>query len=378
MIKLAVITCLAATAAFGANKSTVATGYPDWIVPGGKAHSFGREITPSDLRHKVTIVALFDAKKAKEHLPKMAFLVKYFAAHFNGISLVDVSDQELPRNTTVVFSNIGDKKDAEIVETVKDSAFTKKYYRMGIAPTGIPYYDGVTFPGAPVPEGGLPYIYIMGPEGTDPIYKGNPDPAAIDAVVRKALKEMPKWRPYYGFLEETKTYGKQLADALGKGKPLDGVSAAARRGCLSSDPEVAKESQIIYDAIEQARSDLMHRIVMESSVSPHCTISDITTLTKFWPKTKKTVDPIRQKILSNPAIAQLAGIYVKFHEWENPDFRCKNAAETKRILAELAKMKRQIAPHKESKLISVQDVALLLDAKIDELISVVPTKVDAP
>ena len=68
-------------------------------------------------------------------------------------------------------------------------------------------------------------------------------------------------------------------------------------------------------------------------------------------------------------------MYCKLMAWSEPDFTCKNGGEVKKIIGELNKMKKDLEKLKESKVIVVQNGALLMDAQVDELISLIPTKV---
>ena len=62
-------------------------------------------------------------------------------------------------------------------------------------------------------------------------------------------------------------------------------------------------------------------------------------------------------------------------ELDDPSFVCKSAADAKKIVAELNQAKKAIGKFKESKNIRVQNGALTIDMKLDELISSIPTKV---
>jgi hypothetical protein len=54
---------------------------------------------------------------------------------------------------------------------------------------------------------------------------------------------------------------------------------------------------------------------------------------------------------------------------------CKNAGEAKKIVAELEKkIKPQLAKMKDSKVIAVQNGALILDSQVDELIATIPSR----
>lgn len=364
-------------AAVAAPKSSTAPGYPDWVVPVGKSQHSGREICPSDLRHKITIVAYVEGPKAKEQLTKVGFVAGYVANSFAGEGAADVSEMKISRDTIGVISILGAVKPDVFKEVMADKAFLKAYPRFAFNDVAVPVFLGeVTFAGAPVPDK-YPYVIVMGPEGTEPLYKGEADAKAVSAAVAKARKDLPTWLPFYGTVTAPQGVGKSLETALKKGKPLDAVTASAKKGCLGKDPDLAKESQIIYDAIEQTRSELVHRIKIEAMSSPQCAVVDIEQLVRYWPKMKKRVEAVKKRALSHPEVAALVALYVKCSPWMRADFMCKNEAESKKIVNELNKVKKQIAPYKDSQNITVQNIALLFDLKLDDAISAMPTKVQA-
>jgi hypothetical protein len=160
-----------------------------------------------------------------------------------------------------------------------------------------------------------------------------------------------------------------------KPKPLTPVMAKIKRAIASKKAEVAKEAQILYDALEQTRSDLVFRIRAEAAACPHRAAYDIQQLLKFWPTEKKRIADYADKIKSIPEAGQLARIFVQMMEWADPAFVPKNAAAAKKIVAELNKSKKLLEKLKESKVMIVQNGASMLDAEIDELISSIPSKV---
>ena len=75
----AVLSILALAAAAGAAPLPVAEGFPAWSGLNEKNYLYGRELSPSDLRHKVTVVfeiAPTDEKSAKEQLLAAADVAK--------------------------------------------------------------------------------------------------------------------------------------------------------------------------------------------------------------------------------------------------------------------------------------------------------------
>ena len=361
----------------------VAEGYPAWSGITPKNYILGRQIEPSDLRQKVTVVVDIEpnANLRDQLLASYWFVRKTEISLGLGAGANWETTPTLPRNVFVLFS-VHDCKDPAVVkEALKrrkgDDEIAQMLAELG--GNGSAYYRDATFEGAPDTAGKRPYFYVMGPEGKTPILQGalgkGPDRATMTAV-NKASKELSEraWRPFYGFVEEPR-FHPELAGLLQKGKPLAPVEKALVKDISSKDPERAKEAQILYDALNQTRSDLVFRIRMEAAACPHRAWYDLQVLLKHWPGEKKKLDAAAAKIKENPEAFKLAQMYGKVMVWDDPEFVCKNAGEAKKIVAALGKMKKDLEKLKESKVIAVQNGALLLDMKVDELIGLVPTKV---
>ena len=362
----------------------VAEGYPDWQGITAKSYITGREICPSDLRHKVTVVIdLEPNEKLQEQFATAGSLVRNIVAGFGE----NWETLELPRDQIALVSCWGgSKKQEEVLAALRSKDLDVAQKLSGYRGGACAIYDGVTFTGAPDTTGKRPYLYVMGPEGREPLYQGALNAAAIkeaNAAIAKGKKVIngweTKWRPFYGNIAEPK-FNTSLAKVLEKGKtakmaPLAAVSKALLTDVKSKDAEKSKEAQILFDAIEQTRSDLVQRIQMEAGSCPHRAWYDIQELLKYWPAEKKRLDAAYAKIKAHPEAEPLAKIYCKMVEWSKPEFTCKNAAEAKKIVQELNKAKKTIEKLKESKDIPIQNGALLLDMKIDELIAAIPLKV---
>lgn len=372
----------------------VAEGYPDWQGISAKGYIMGREICPSDLRHKVTVVVDIEPG---EKLQSQLILVGGFVAK-TGLSRMEFGANwetlELPRDVIVVVSNRGGGKDKDR-EAIKDALKYKGEDQnhaialSSIRSMGCSMYDDVTFTGAPDSTGKRPFVYVMGPEGKEPLCQGTLDAAmvkTVNAAIAKGKKQIAaweiKWRPFYGNVDEPK-FNPQLTKTLAKGKGakmclLDPVAKAILANVRDKDAEKAKESQILYDALNQTRSDLLMRILMEAGACPHRAYYDVQELLKYWPAEKKRLEPVYAKFKAVPGAEKLAKIFIKLKAWDDPEFTCKNAGEAKKIVAELNKMKKDLEklkdPEKNS-VVVIQNGASLLDMKVDELISIVPAKV---
>lgn len=375
----AAATAMALCAVAAPKADPVAEGYPVWQGITPKSHVLGREITPSDLRHRVTVVIEIEPGAAlKSQLLKAGGLVQWTGLAGLGHG-ANWETMELPRDVIVLVSNRGNKDPEAINAALKASGQDETaltYYRS----TMVPFYDNVTFEGGPETEGKRPYIYVMGPTGVEPLAQGRLDDAGIKsakAAIKKGKSMISEggatWRKFYGTADPT--HFPALAKALEGGKPLKAVAAAIQKDIASKDAERARESQIVYDALEQARNDLLLRIRLEARECPHRAYYDFQQLVKYWPSEKKKVDDLMNKLKAIPDGEKLAKMFCKAMAWSEPDFMCKNKGEANKIVKELTKMKGNLEKMKESKVIVIQNGALLLDSQIDTLIATIPDKV---
>lgn len=383
---LCVLSAAVLSAAPAGKTELVAEGYPDWQGVTAKNYFMGRELCPSDLRHKATVVVDIEPNdKLQDQLVRIAKLVdrtgrsrQEFGANWETL--------ELPRDVIVIISNCGSGKDKDheaIKEALKykgDEATISEALAT-IRSMGCSIYDGITFTGAPDSAGKRPFVYVMGPEGKEPLCQGELNDAMVktaNAAITKAKKQVEgweiKWRPFYGNIDEPKFFP-QIAKSMEKGKPLAPLEKVIQKDVVAKDPERAKEAQILYDALCQTRSDLVMRIKLEVAACPHRAYYDIQQLVKYWPSERKRLEAAYAKIKTIPEAEKLAKMFMKLKAWAEPEFTCKNAGEAKKIVAELNKMKKDLEKMKESKVIVIQNGALLMDTQVDELISLIPAKV---
>ena len=359
----------------------VAEGYPDWQGLSAKSFVAGREISPSDLRHKVTIVIeVDDNEKAQSQLASAQGLI--FSTGIGRLgSGQNWETLTMPRWAIAAVSVHGAKNAAAFLEGLKRKSDNQSIQTgmQAVLGQGCSVYQNLTFTGAPDSTGKRPYVYIMGPEGTKPVFKGELNAANIGkamATVNKLRKQVEAsgWQPFYGSVKEPKFFPK-LVQTIEKGKTLAPVEKEILKEVVSKDQEKAKEAQILYDALVQTRGDLVTRIRMEAWACPHRAAYDIQQLIKYWPAEKKKVEAASARIKSIPDAEMLAKIFCRIMELDDPNFVCKSVGDSKKIVAELNKAKKSIEKLKESKNITVQNGALLIDMKLDELIASVPTKV---
>ena len=363
----------------------VAEGYPDWQGISEKSFIMGRRITPSDLRHKVTIVLEIEPndKLQEQFISAAPFTQKVDMPGWNPGNWETL---EIGRDVIFVISNRGggtEKDHAKIKEALNYKGGDKRTALMMGGYRGMTYslYDGLTFAGAPDTTGKRPFVYVMGPEGAEPLCQGELNAGTKKeafAAIDKALKQIKGWesgwRRFYGNVGEPK-FHPQLAKALEKGKTLEPVEKDLLKSIVSTDPEKAKEAQVLFDAINQTRSDLRMRIFLEYADCPHRAYYDIQELLKYWPSEKKRMESVFAKLKAVPDAEKLAKIFIKLKTWGDPEFSCKNAGEAKKIVAELSKMKKDLAKLRESQVTVVQNGASIMDITVDELIGTIPTRV---
>ena len=357
----------------------VAAGFPQWQGITPKSHIRGREITAADLRHRVTVVVdVDDNADLHKQLLEAAGLVQLTGLTSLGFEGGNWETMTLPRDVLIVVSCHGLLKNQDALKTALKSAGPDENALAGFSSAMVPFYENISFAGGPETEGKRPYIYVMGPTGTEPLSQGKLDAASIKAAraaigkAKAKLKETP-WKQFYGTAEPEKFPA--VAAAIAKGKPLGPVAAAIQKDVLSKDAEKAQAAQVVCDALSQTRSDLLFRIRLEAQACPHRAYYDFQQLVKFWPGEKKKLDDVMLKLKSIPDGEKLSKMFCKAMVWSDPEFVCKSKGEATKIVKELQKMKGMLEKLKESKVIVIQNGALLLDSQIDALNSPIPDRV---
>ena len=368
-----------------AKPDPVAAAYPDWRGVTAENLIAGRESCASDLRHKaVVVVEVESGTKLKEQLR--------LAAQFASRCMVRKDPSvtwdkfRVPREKLAVVSVHGPNARQETAAIIKAaegiSAATAgaqdDIILRWLNDNGCVVGEDLTFPGAPDNGGQYPFVYVLGPDGKEPLYKGvltAATVAAANAAVQKAAAECAarEWKPYLGTVRELKY--PQLTKALAKGQPLDPVMKSIVKDVLLPDEAKAQEAQILFDAVQQTKIDLLLRIELEKIVCPYRAAYDIQEVLRHWPYEKKRLEPVLKNVTAGPDAALLAQTYCRLKVWDDPDFRCKNAGEAKKIVQELGKMKKAIAPLKDSSTILIQDGALLIDLQLDDLLATIPMRI---
>jgi len=346
----------------------VAAGYPDWKGLEEKNYVRGRQICAADLRQKIAAVVVIDAAKAAEHLKLSMGVGRAFG-------LCDTGTQWETENIRRDFIALYTFSGATGKKAVLDALGGKNEALKEFSGSASIYAD-VTCEGIPAPTE-LPFLYVFGPDGKEPLLAKKVDAKSLaeySKLLRPQMAKLPKWERFYGSVGEENSFP-QLKKALDAGKPLAPLLPALQKACLSPDAAKAKEAQILCDAIDQARSDLICQICFEVGTKTYCAQRDLNLLLKCWPEAKS--DPRLekpQKILLGKDAAALSAIYLKTLTWNAEGFTPKNAGEAKKIGQELQKMKKTLTVLKESTNLTTQNNAFTLESAVDALIGTYPAK----
>ena len=383
-LAIAAAVALASAAAVSApQKDPVADGYMDWEGVTAKNFLTGRLLTPSDLRHRAVVYVVLDGSKlTNDKMPDyapLATIVQLPADH-----LTQWETQELPRNSIMAISvrNL-DKKTtpqefAAILKAPKGADQKTVSLYNGWTQARIPFYRDLKPVGEEeLPADKLPYVAVYGGSGTEPLYVKEKwsaaDVKAVRAAVKKAVAALDEWTPPFGIAEPQ--FFKKIAADLAKGKPAQGALSQLKAGIKSKNPEQAKEAQIMFDAINQYKGDLMLRIQLEYSAAPARAYYDFNTLVKMFPAEKKNLQAIDAKLKANKEIGALGKVFEKIMLWSRDDYVCKNAGEAKKNVQELQKYKKILEALANSQNAQLQGEAMLFQTQIDALIDIMPTKV---
>ena len=342
----------------------VADGFPHWkgfetLLPGS-----ARRLTPSDLRGRFVIVVCL--KNGDNLLSQFVTTMKLQNYAFNADHTA-VYDFARPRSDTIVVFNISDA-DASFAESLRKDVVVKNALKR----MAFTFYRNVTFEDAPDPQGAYPFVYVVPPEGSKTIFadKAGPDICVkISKLLRKERSSQKQWHDYYGFVDEVK-HVKGYDAAIAGGTSLVKIEAELKKGIVSKDIEIARESQMLYDAIEQRKGDLEFYISKEGEASPAAAIDDYDELTTRFPSMKgdARLKSLVSRASSGKDIPAVMKIYPAFRAASDVNRRSMTAAEAKKLLAVIKKAKPQLQHLAESKNINVQNVATSMQRMSDELI----------
>ena len=358
----------------------VAPGLPVWQGVTAKNHILGRSICSSDLRHKVTIVLEVEATdQLGEQLSAALPLVGFTQMRQQGSSFGS-DDPLLPRDVILVVNCQG-LKDRDLVRA---TFFPKKGAEnavdlKGFTDVQVPVYEDITFVGAPeIPS--RPFVYVMGPLRTDPLFAEKFDASVVSEVksaISRGFAEMDKeqWVPFYGSVSKSKFHA-QIAKAIDTQKPLTAVTKAVLAEMVSAKDDLEKQQmQMLYDSLNQTRSEYLHKICLEVESQPLAAFADQQMFVKLWPTHKKDLAEAALKLKAIPGLDKLGALYAKMMVWADPKFKPKNEAAAKKIVAELNNVKKQLSKFKDSKVPQVAAACQVAESKLDELISDIPGRV---
>ncbi len=347
----------------------VADGFVKWTgLDSVRGTGYLRCVTPSDLRGRFAIIVDIDETKAVEQIR---------ATHqVRGLEFIprlglDWNFEAINRDVLVIY-NLHGLSEADLAEKVLKDPILQQI-------TGFSYFSNVTFDGAPNSESERPYIYVMGPDGKEPLYKGKLDKAKTAKEIRDAIEKakaaLPAWRPWYGYVEKAK-YSKGFEAAIHGGKPLEQIIMSLKKGISSKKQDVAMESQRLYDAIGRTKGDLLYRIIYERLDAPFAAMYDIEEATRRLPSMRGKLASYSEKIeKAHPNAKSAYKHYALYRKYADPAFHPKSKGEAKKMVAELSKSKQAVAKFADDDDVAIQTLAMTLPGFIDSLIEELPTRV---
>lgn len=359
--------------AFAAPAVPVADGFPDWIGLEPRNNISGRLITPSDMRHKIAMVIEIDCDdKFKDSVllaSRYASLNPKPLGHSTSWEVL--KDEEMPRDSILLLSVFGKKPNEEMIaEIASDKKRGSLIFSRHIQATRtLPsVYYNVRLAGADYenPERKRPYAYVFSHEGGKPIWEGSlneKNAPELSKAIAAARKRLPQWKPLTGIDDLTKLPA--VAKNLEKGK-MKAVVAAAVAAIKSKDPETSKQGQIVYDAIEQYKSDLVYRIVLEATSAPARAIADVQRLVKMFPQEKKRIAEFESVLSKNREILSIAKMMEKVLQLKDPSYAPKTA-QLKKDLQLLRRWKRSLKPLGEHANTTISGQAMLMMTLLEEL-----------
>ena len=373
---------LAVASAFAAPaKDPVAEGFLDWENVTDKHLLWGLSLTPSDLRQRTVVYVVVDD----------AWLTNAKAAEFSSVaSLIavpnesfawDVMDFDLKQIAVVSVRN-GKADKASFAERLKapkgaDRDVATHFQTLGRS--RLPFYKDLAPAGEEeLASDKLPYVAVYCATSAEPVFKAEKfdfkNMGEVKKAVKKANEQLPEdWVLPLGVREPK--HCKTIPALFAKGKPATALQAALKSNVKSKDAEVAKEAQMISDAINQYGTLLKFRILLEVHSAPARAYCDYQMLAKLFPAEKKKLADVDARLKANKEIGSLGKMVEKLMLWGRDDFVCKNAGEAKKIVAELQKMKKALAALGESSNAQIQGEAMLFSTQLDTLIDTMPTKV---
>ena len=342
-----------------------ASQFPNWQGIEQKNYISGRMISPSDLRHKVAVVVEIDND---DKLAQNIVLADKFASLSEVIlrngSWDTLRDEDFPRSTISLVSIFGNKK-----PTVAQLGRKSKMV--------VPTYSNVKLVGVDYGkvERKRPYAYVFSAEGGEPVWKGELTTGSLDQArkaVNSARKKVPAWTPLTGISDLSAL--PDVAKHFKSGK-IKNMSAAAMAAIKSKDPEISRQGQIVYDAIEQYKSDLLFRISQEFTVSPVKAYADAQRLVRLFPSEKKKLVQFETFLSKNREVAALGKIMEKALLLRDPMYNPK-PAQLKSDIQTLKKWQNTLKVMAKNADVTYSGQMLLLSSILEDLISEASSRLD--
>jgi hypothetical protein len=349
-------------AAPAAKIEKVAEGYPNWLGVVDANYLYGRNICSSDLRHKAAIIIFVEAG---ENMEKQLDLCVEFSYRNSGVPPADTVWETLdniPRQSIVLVSVIGKVFKSKFVQRLKDKGNGNNYLN-----TKVSFYNNVTLVGEPEEFPGFPYVMVMDPKSPVPAWKGKYSQAESAKVLKafiNAKKNIPEWTPLYGVAAPAHFEKARQQIAARK---LDAARKTLMGGFSNTDAAVRAEAQMMYDAIEQYRSDLLFRIQQEYVRAPARAFADLQILLKLFPNERRKIQEIDSKLKGKIDATVIGKIFEKMITYSQPDYSPK-PSELKKNIAEVMRWKKMLAPLKEYNNVSISSQAMLVESQLDSLL----------
>ena len=370
-----------------AKRDPVAEGFPDWDGVTDKnlianATLKSRAICPSDLRHKVVAVVVMDASDPKlqeNQLPLFSSVARHNSMLSTGFeatlgAMMDV--KEIPRKCVVVGSFRGKRDAAGILGALSSKNKDMQQKLSFITSRRCPLYFDLAMVGEPTnDEGKYPYCYVLNGRDNVPVWKGVLTAAAIkdvDKVIKEAAAGIPDWTPLTGVQEAVtqKTAMKHLKE----GK-IDAAKKALIPNLKSKDKATCTEAQMMYDAIEQYKSDMVYLVELETAISPGLAYADLSRVLKMFPTASKQLAGVQKQVSVMPGARELGDIITKFRAWKSNDYAPKNAQEAKKNVQEIVKWKKLLDGLEKSQNMKLQGDAMYLNQQLDSLKAIMESKI---
>lgn len=347
----------------------VASGFADWTGFDTALPGNDYPLTASDLRGRFAVIVEIKGANAGDAVSQIKEACSLQGLGFNVTSATDWNFGTRRRDVIVVFNIHG--QGGDIYERIKKDESLKKAMRQKYS-----LYTDVTFKGAPDSGGEYPFVYVIAPFGTEPIYKGKFNRKTtrneIDAAIAKANGKT--WRDYYGYVEKA-GHVKGFDAAVASGKSLAQTETLLRKTVTGGAPEAAKEAQMLLDAVELERNNLLFRAEKSYKAAPLSAMYDLDEFARRWPSQKKETAGLYSKASSAPDVATAYKAYKVFRECSMEDYSPKDEAAAGKAAAEIRKFKPLLEKLKGSNTITVQNAAFTMLQLVDTLPDELPGKV---